>query len=77
MTKRGIWIKIMLVRAGVAELADAPALGAGALAWGFESLHPHQIKKSVLMRERIFLISSLCLVGIRPPQTKVWLRDTD
>ena len=27
--------------ADVAELADAPALGAGGQPWGFKSLHPH------------------------------------
>ena len=27
--------------AGVAELADAPALGPGGQPWGFESLRPH------------------------------------
>ena len=30
--------------AGVAELADAPDLGSGGRPWGFESLHPHEIR---------------------------------
>ena len=34
--------------ADVAELADAPALGAGGLwPWGFESLHPHRASRSL------------------------------
>ena len=32
--------------AGVAELADAPDLGSGGRPWGFESLHPHEIRVS-------------------------------
>ena len=31
-----------MLYAGVAELADAPALGAGGQPWGFKSLHPHE-----------------------------------
>ena len=34
-----------IAHADVAELADALDLGSSALAWGFESLHPHKKSK--------------------------------
>ena len=40
--------------ADVAELADALDLGSSALAWGFESLHPHQYKAPVFDRSLFF-----------------------
>ena len=37
--------------ADVAELADAPALGAGGQPWGFKSLHPHFIDNTKMVSE--------------------------
>ncbi len=41
----------------MAELADALDLGSSAIAWGFESLHPHyeQKVKSFIAKEQINL----------------------
>ena len=36
--------------ADVAELADALDLGSSAAAWGFESLHPHQLCRRELIQ---------------------------
>ena len=41
--------------ADVAELADALDLGSSTSVWGFDSLHPHQLKIKPIVLQSVFL----------------------
>ena len=58
----GIWYNVWCY-ADVAELADALDLGSSGRPWGFESLHPHANRKTLILEEiNVFFVAKSILI---------------